>query len=57
MLIGKLKETEDEGCHHVEQKFLSDSLGTIKLDDGIYVAYRIWAVRKGGASRFMLTKF
>ena len=29
LLINELKEAEDEDCHHVVQKFLYDTLGTI----------------------------
>ena len=33
LLIGRLKETGDEDCHHIVQKLLYDTLGIIKLDD------------------------
>ena len=56
LLIGGLKETEDEDCLHVVQKFLYDTLCSIKLDDGIYEVHRMGAVRKSGPMRFMLIK-
>ena len=46
LLIGGLKETEDEDCHHVVQKFLYDNPGIRKMDDGIYEAHRMGEVRK-----------
>ena len=48
LLIGGLNESEDEKCHHVVQKFLYDTLGFIKLDDGIYEAYKMETVKKSG---------
>ena len=56
LLIGGLKETADEDCHHIVQKFLYDTLGIIKLDDGIYEAHRMGAVRKSGPPRLMQIK-
>ena len=56
LLIGGLKEIDDEDSHHVVQKFLYDTLGIIKLDDGIYEANRMGAVRKSSPPRLMLIK-
>ena len=56
LLIGGLKETADEDCHHIVQKFIYDTLGIIKLDDGIYEAHRMGAVRKSGPPRLMQIK-
>ena len=56
LLIGGLKETEDDSCHHVVQKFLYDTLGILKLDDEIYEVHRMGAVRKSGPLRLMLIK-
>ena len=56
LLIGGLKKTDDEGLHHIVQKFLYDTLGIIKLDDGIYEAHSMGAVRKSGPPRLMLIK-
>ena len=39
LLIGELKKTEDKGSHQVVQKCLYDTLGIIKLDNGIYEAH------------------
>ena len=56
LVIGGLKETEDEDCHHVVQKFLYDTLGIIKLNDAIYEAHRMEAVRKNDPPRLMFIK-
>ena len=36
LLNDRLKDTDNKDCHHTVQTFLSDTLGIIKLDDGIY---------------------
>ena len=56
LLIGGLKETEDEDCLYVMQNFLYDTLGIIKLDDGTYEAHRKGAIRKSGPPRLTLIK-
>ena len=56
LLTGQLKETEGEDCHHVVQKLLYDTLGFIKLDEGIYEAHQMGAVRKSCPPRLMLIK-
>ena len=56
LLIGGLKETDDEDCHHTVQNFLYDTVGIIKLDDGIYEEHRMGAIRKSGPPRLMLIK-
>ena len=56
LLIGGLKETDDEDCHDIVQKCLYDTLGIIKLNDGIYEGHRMGAVRKSGPPRLMLIK-
>ena len=53
MFIDGLKETEDEDCYHVVQKFLYDTIGIIKLDDGMHEAHRMGAVRKSGPPRLI----
>ena len=56
LLIDGLKENDDEDCHHAVQKFISNTLGNIKLVDGLYKAHRIGAVRKSGPPGLMLIK-
>ena len=56
LLIGGLNEIADEDCHHIVQKVLYDTLGIIKLDDEIYEAHRMGAVRKSGPPRLMQNK-
>ena len=56
LFIGSLKETIDEDCHHTVQKKLHDTLGMIKLDDGIHKAWKMAVVRKSLPLRLMLIK-
>ena len=56
LLIGWIKETEDEDFHHVVQNFLYDTPGIIKVDGGIYESHSRGVVRKSGLPRLMLIK-
>ena len=46
LLIGGLRETDDEDCHHTVQKFPSDILSIIKVANGICEVCRNGVVTK-----------